>query len=239
MSQPGRSTTASLLPGGRADAGGLRSMIDWAELARRGWDSDGEVFAPACDDPVFGVGWCATANCEQVVHHPGLGLCRRCQQLWEQSPPAVSFEEFCRAAPARTKPQGGGLCLVCRTPGHERPVRGRGLCTACAAAARDRGQTVAAYIAGDSRFPPAMPRPDLRGVRRRRMCPVGASRRARPVRGARARLGRRGPPDGCIVAGVVRPGPGARCRQPGSGAQRLGRPGPARGPLRAALRSPG
>src|SRR5680860_32981 len=54
---------------------------------------------------------------------------------------------------------GGGLCRVCRTPGHERPVRGRGLCTACMAAARDRGQSVAAYVAGDAQFPPARPRP--------------------------------------------------------------------------------
>jgi integrase len=158
MSQPARRESARAAWAG-VDGDGLGAMIDWAELRRRGWDPDAQVFAPPGGDLIFGVGWCVTANCDQMVHHPGLGLCRRCQQLWEQAPSTVSFEEFCQTAPARIKPHGGGLCLVCRTPGHERPVRGRGLCTACAAAARDRGQTVAAYVAGDDCFPPAAPRP--------------------------------------------------------------------------------
>jgi integrase len=65
------------------------------------------------------------------------------------------------SVPSRTRPVGGGLCLVCRTAGHQRPVRGNGLCTACLAAARDRGQTVAGYVAGDEHFPPARPRPSF------------------------------------------------------------------------------
>ena len=137
----------------------LGLLIDWFELRRRGWDPDREMFAPGAEDLVFGFAWCASANCEQMVHHPGLGLCRRCQTRWKHSLLGMSFEEFCQSAPARIKPVGGGLCVVCRTPGRERPVRGRGLCTACMAAARDRGQSVAAYVAGDAHFPPARPRP--------------------------------------------------------------------------------
>jgi hypothetical protein len=57
MSQSARPATARLLPGGRADADGLGSMIDWVELRRRGWDPDAQVFAPDSDDPVFGVVW--------------------------------------------------------------------------------------------------------------------------------------------------------------------------------------
>ena len=143
------------------DQRGLRALIDWDALGRRGWNPDDKTFTPRAEDPVFGFARCLTANCDQMAHHPGIGLCRRCQQGWEGSPPPLSFEEFCRTAPARTQPRGGGLCLVCRVPGHERPVRGRGLCTACMGAARDRGQTVAAYVGGDDHFPPAVARPSF------------------------------------------------------------------------------
>ena len=38
-------------------------------------------------------------------------------------------------------------------------MRGGGLCTACLAAARERDQSIAEYVAGDAHFPPAPPRP--------------------------------------------------------------------------------
>ena len=139
----------------------LSSLIDWSELEVRGWDPDRQVFAPHQDDAVFGFALCSTDNCEQAANYPGLVLCRRCQGLWEATTPGVSFEEFCRTAPARTQPRAGELCRVCRTPGHERPVRGRGLCTTCSSVARDRGQTVSAYVAGDEHFAPAEPRPSF------------------------------------------------------------------------------
>jgi hypothetical protein len=53
------------------------------------------------------------------------------------------------------------LCLVCRTPGHERPARAGGLCDMCARTARGRGQAVNAYIDGGGGFPPACPRPSF------------------------------------------------------------------------------
>ena len=154
-------SSASRVSAVRVDRAGkvdLWALIDSGELRRRGWRPDADVFAPNADDPVFGFVVCATTNCDQIAHHPGLGLCRRCQTSWERSS-GSSFEEFCQRAPARTRPVGGGLCAVCRTPGHERPVRGGGLCTACLAAARERDQSVAGYVAGDAHFPPAPPRP--------------------------------------------------------------------------------
>ena len=50
------------------------------------------------------------------------------------------------------------LCLVCRTPGHERPAAAHGLCYSCLSQAGNRGQSVEAYIAGDERWPAARPR---------------------------------------------------------------------------------
>ena len=177
MSQPARIEVTVVSDGD--EVVDLRLLIDWDELRRRGWDAGREVFAPRSEDPVFGFAWCACANCDQVAHHRGLGLCRRCQTGWELSPPGVSFEEFCQRAPTRIRPVGGGLCLVCRTPGHQRPVRGAGLCTACMAAAHDRGQSVAAYVAGDTQFPPARPRPTF-GTCGARVC-VRLAHRADPA----------------------------------------------------------
>jgi integrase len=85
----------------------------------------------------------------------------------------------CASVPVRSKPVGGGLCLVCRTPGHERPVRGGGLCTACMAAARDRGQSIAAYVGGGVHFAPARPRPTF-GTCAARAC-VRVAHRAEPA----------------------------------------------------------
>ena len=50
------------------------------------------------------------------------------------------------------------LCLVCRTPGHKRPVAALSLCYSCHCQATNRSQAVAAYVAGDYRGPPATPR---------------------------------------------------------------------------------
>lgn len=155
MSAAGRASAARITSDKQID---LAALIDWAEMRRRGWHADGEVFVPDHDDSVFGFAVCASVNCGQMAQRPMLRLCRRCQRNWEHSPSAMSFEMFCHEAPARTK-SVGGLCLVCRTPGHERPSRDGGLCMACMAAARDRGQSVAVYVAGDAQFPPARPRP--------------------------------------------------------------------------------
>ena len=134
----------------------LGQLIDWAALRRWGWDPGPEVFAPDAADPVFGFAECKTAACDQI----GLGrlvLCRRCSQLWRAAPPATSFEEFCRTAPASARRRE--LCRLCRTPGHERPARVQGFCRGCSSVMTYRGQTVEASLDGDEQFPPAVPRP--------------------------------------------------------------------------------
>src|SRR6266508_1653188 len=118
--------------GGRRRA--LRELIDWAELRRRGWDAEREVFAPDAEGPVFGFTVCRTDGCGQGSDRPGLGLCGACETRWRRASPGTDFEEFCRTAPPRRRQRGGPLCLVCRTPGHERPARSAGLCVACHAA---------------------------------------------------------------------------------------------------------
>ena len=50
------------------------------------------------------------------------------------------------------------LCLVCRTPGHERATQANGLCSECSRMRHARGQTVEAFVNGDDRYPPAWPR---------------------------------------------------------------------------------
>ena len=65
---------------------------------------------------------------------------------------------------------------MCRVPGFERPATANELCFACDHLRRRRGQTTTAYVNGDDRFEPAVPRPTLG------LCTVVACRRlaARP-----------------------------------------------------------
>lgn len=84
--------------------------------------------------------------------------------------PATS-KAFCAAGATRVNRSRDRRCLVCRTPGHERPVAHNDLCFSCDAQRRHRGQAVAAYVAGDDTYPPATPRAS-RGV-----CTAAACRR--------------------------------------------------------------
>jgi len=139
----------------------LRRLIDWAGLGRLGFDPDAEVFAPHADDPVFGFTECKAASCDQVAP-TSLGLCWRCTQLWHAAAPGTDFERFCETVPDRVRQRrGAALCRVCRTPGHERPVRAHGLCDGCEKAMAKRGQSPDEYVLGDAEFPPASPRPSF------------------------------------------------------------------------------
>ncbi|MDA8069439.1 MAG: site-specific integrase [Actinomycetota bacterium] len=72
----------------------------------------------------------------------------------------MTLEQF-KAFPARRAAQADReerLCLVCRTPGHERAARTRGLCPECDRNRHARGQTVEAFVAGNERWPAAVPR---------------------------------------------------------------------------------
>jgi len=71
-------------------------------------------------------------------------LCYGCRQRFARFDGA--FEEFV-AIPrvfALSRRAQERLCVVCCTPGHERPAQGRnGLCLACESHRRQRGQTAA------------------------------------------------------------------------------------------------
>jgi integrase len=136
----------------------LRSVIDWDLLAHLGYDASAQVFAPDRDEPLFGYTVCGVVACEQLARS-SLGLCWRCDQHWKQAGPEADFASFCHDAPGPLRRRRStALCAVCRTPGHERPVRANGLCAACDKAMAKRGQTPWEYIAGDDEFPPATPR---------------------------------------------------------------------------------
>ena len=146
----------------------------------------------------------ATVNCDQVVHHPGMGLCFRCRKLWDTSPPEISFEEFCQTAPACARPVGvQQLCLVCRTPGHERPVQAR----ACATHGPRRrhgtetGRWPSMSPGTTGSRQPLLVR--LRQVRGQRMCAMGSSGQPRPMRGARRTWVKDGRPTGPPLRSLV------------------------------------
>ena len=143
-------------PGGERAV--LASLMDWPALRRLGWDPGRRLFAPARGDPVFGFAECRTVSCDQVSATSRFGLCDRCLGRWHQSAAGTTVEEFCVSEPARPGKLTHALCLVCRTPGHERPVHYQGLCGACASVMGQRGQGVAEYINGDHQYGPAVPR---------------------------------------------------------------------------------
>ena len=160
MTRSSTATAAGPYPLGDGERlGRLRQLIDWAGLGGRGWDPGREVFAPDPADAVFGFAECRAAACDEASC-TRMGLCWRCYGWWRASPPETSFASFCQTVPARAT-QGGDLCRLCRTPGHERPARTHGFCQACFSMMRDRDQTAAAYLGGDDQFPAASPRPSF------------------------------------------------------------------------------
>jgi integrase len=139
----------------------LGGLIDWAVLGQLGYDPGAGVFAPDAGDPVFGFTVCKAVSCDQVAK-TSLGLCWRCDQLWQKAEPGTGFERFCETVPERLRRRRtAALCRVCCTPGHERPVRAHGLCAACEKTMAKRGQSPEEYVAGDQEFPPAAPRPSF------------------------------------------------------------------------------
>ena len=158
---PGGSERAATRWSQPAPHGELGRLIDWEALGRLGFEPSTACFAPGPGDPVFGFTECKAACCDQVAK-TSLGLCWRCDQLWQKTEPGAGFEAFCETVPDRVRHRrSGALCRVCRTPGHERPVRAHGLCAACEQAMAKRGQSPDEYVAGDEEFPAALPRPSF------------------------------------------------------------------------------
>lgn len=138
----------------------LRRAIDWPALGRLGWDPQRQVFAPDADDPVFGRADCQTVGCEDPKATNRWGLCYRCLARWQASP-ETTLEVFCATGHVPRAGWGRQLCVVCRTPGHERPQVWQGLCASCATGMLQRGQTRTEYLNGDGVFLPATPRPSF------------------------------------------------------------------------------
>jgi integrase len=146
----------------------LKAKVDLRALIARGWDPDWRVFAPPADDPLFGYHACERATCPRAGTSDrarALGLCDPCTRdylarrrgLRGAPMPLEQFKArpLLRLAQAEREQR---LCLVCRTPGHERAAQATGLCSECSRMRHARGQTVEAFVAGDDRFPPAPPR---------------------------------------------------------------------------------
>lgn len=143
----------------------LKRALDLNRLRGLGWDPDTRALRP---DPAHRLlGWrvCPVAGCGGEGRQSD-GLCTTCAQGWKVEV-GTDFGAFCARGvdPARRSPPG--LCLVCRTPGYERPVSAKGLCISCNHRRGVRRQSVEAFVAGDHTHPPAAPRPSLGGCQAR------------------------------------------------------------------------
>jgi integrase len=140
-----------------------RRALDLVALVGRGWDAERHVFAPSPDDPLFGWAPCERCGCGRGARGPAarrLGLCELCLVNYRSRYQGqLSVTEYKRK-PVRREVERE-LCLVCRTPGHQRPAQRQGLCNACSRLRRSRSVSLAAFVAGDDRHPPAAPRPSL------------------------------------------------------------------------------
>ncbi len=129
----------------------LRRALDLPRLIEAGYDPAGEVIRPPANHPVLGYELCPVVGCMAAV--VAGRLCYGCRQRFKRFDGA--FDEFVeiRRVFALSRRGEQRLCIVCRTPGHERPAGGRnGLCLSCDSVRRTRGQTVAEYA------PSAVPR---------------------------------------------------------------------------------
>lgn len=140
----------------------VAELVDLEVLGARGLDLERLRFVPAPSDPLFGYARCPVRGCLNVTEHTATSLCRRCQHRygrWQHTSGSGQFERFLLEVTQTRGEDLERLCLVCRTPGHERPVAAQGLCYSCHRQATNRGQSPVAYVAGDEHWPPTRPRP--------------------------------------------------------------------------------
>jgi integrase len=142
-------------------AGRLAELVDVPALIGRGWDPERRRFVPAPSDPLFGYSRCPVRGCQNVTEHTAAALCSRCQHRygrWSREHPDGALNVFLAEVTQVRSQDLERLCLVCRVPGHERPAAAHGLCYSCVRQARNRGQSVGAFVAGDERWPAPRPR---------------------------------------------------------------------------------
>ena len=158
-------TVVQLRPAVDADDRVERALhaLDLAPLIARGWDPERHVFAPGPGDSLFGWAPCERSGCRRGARGPAarqFGLCELCLVNYRSRYQGqLSVAEYKRKPVMREVDRA--LCLVCRTPGHQRPAQRQGLCNSCSKLRRSRGVSVAAFVAGDDRYPPATARPSL------------------------------------------------------------------------------
>ena len=134
----------------------LRGALDARLLASGGWNDEARVLEPSQDHPVLGYRTCAVIGCEDAVHKAS--MCAACGRRREKAgkPPVKEF--LAAPRPPLRAVAGSDLCLVCCTPGHERPSNGpHGLCDTHEGTRRWRGQDVVAFVDGDAKWPAATP----------------------------------------------------------------------------------
>jgi hypothetical protein len=151
----------------------LKQNVDLPALIARGWDPESRVFAPLADDPLFGYLRCERVRCPRAGESRrarALGLCDPCAKnfLWRVEKTAGTDEvetlERFKTRPLLRHDQATTeqpLCLVCRTPGHERAARTKGLCTDCCRHRAARRQTAEEFVAGHARLGVPQPRPSF------------------------------------------------------------------------------
>jgi integrase len=142
-------------------AGRLAELIDVPVLIARGWDLERRRFVPTPSDPLFGYSRCPVHGCLNVTEHTATALCSRCQHRfgrWARVKAGGVLDGFLAEVTQVRSENPERLCLVCRTPGHERPAAAHGLCDSCLSQAASRGQSLEAYMSGDERRPAARPR---------------------------------------------------------------------------------
>ena len=145
--------------------------IDLKLLAAHGLDRGTLDFRPAQEDPLFFWKRCPVVNCG--VDTAGGRFCKHCSTRWRRTSDYEAF--IATPRPYEVEGPGPDLCLVCRTPGHERAAADCGLCGGCTQRRRKRGQSVQEYLEGGEYGPP-QPFPSL-GRCIRRGCARWVSRR--------------------------------------------------------------
>lgn len=136
-------------PAGDPELDRLAAAVDVAGLIRLGWDPQTQVLRPDPAHPLLGYTVCACGNEADRSE----GMCAACAKHGRDSPDGNAEIEGSRHQ------RWTGACLVCRAPGASRPAAVHGLCLSCNRLRSARHQSVEQFVAGDSTFPPAEPRP--------------------------------------------------------------------------------
>ena len=137
----------------------LTAALDLDTLISVGWDPATQVFAPEPGHLLLGYRVCRVEGCEQEAWDHS-GICAGCR-FRSAAVPEIDVDAFCAGGLRRTHRSQPVLCSVCRVPGFARPATANGLCFSCDGQRRKRRQSPQAYVGGDGRFAPAVPRPGL------------------------------------------------------------------------------